>query len=114
MVSYTVGIRQLEKPNLQASQNYFEKRTFLPPATKLGQGYIFTGVCDSVHRGGRAWLWEGMPGGGGMHGCGVCMVVGGMHGCGRACMVGGGMHGCRGCAWWQGGVCVWDTTRYGQ
>ena len=23
----------------------------LPPATKLGQGYIFTGVCDSVHRG---------------------------------------------------------------
>ena len=24
----------------------------LPPATKLGQGYIFTGVCDSVHRGG--------------------------------------------------------------
>ena len=26
-------------------------RGFLPPATKLGQGYIFTGVCDSVHRG---------------------------------------------------------------
>ena len=24
----------------------------LPPATKLGQGYIFTGVCDSVRRGG--------------------------------------------------------------
>ena len=24
----------------------------LPPATKLGQGYLFTGVCDSVHRGG--------------------------------------------------------------
>ena len=24
---------------------------FLPPATKLGQGYVFTGVCDSVHRG---------------------------------------------------------------
>ena len=23
----------------------------LPPATKLGQGYIFTGVCDSVNRG---------------------------------------------------------------
>ena len=23
----------------------------LPPATKLGQGYVFTGVCDSVHRG---------------------------------------------------------------
>ena len=24
----------------------------LPPATKLGQGYVFTGMCDSVHRGG--------------------------------------------------------------
>ena len=24
---------------------------FLPLITKLGQGYIFTGVCDSVHRG---------------------------------------------------------------
>ena len=23
----------------------------LPPATKLGQGYVFTGVCDSVHMG---------------------------------------------------------------
>ena len=28
--------------------------TTLPPATKLGQGYVFTGVCDSVHRGGSA------------------------------------------------------------
>ena len=27
----------------------------LPPATKLGQGYVFTRVCDSVHRG------EGYP-----------------------------------------------------
>ena len=24
---------------------------FLPPATKLGQGYVFTGVCDSLNRG---------------------------------------------------------------
>ena len=24
---------------------------YLPPATKLGQGYVFTRVCDSVHRG---------------------------------------------------------------
>ena len=24
---------------------------YLPPATKLGQGYVFTCVCDSVHRG---------------------------------------------------------------
>ena len=25
---------------------------YLTPATKLGQGYVFTGVCDSVHGGG--------------------------------------------------------------
>ena len=30
---------------------------FLPPATKFAQGYIFTGVCDSVH---------GVGGGGGV------------------------------------------------
>ena len=30
----------------------------LPPATKLGQGYIFTGVCDSVHKGGT---WQVPP-----------------------------------------------------
>ena len=28
----------------------------LPPATKLGQGYVFTGVCDSVNRGGGGYL----------------------------------------------------------
>ena len=33
------------------SSSSIEKFVFLPPATKLGQGYIFTGVCDSVHRG---------------------------------------------------------------
>ena len=26
-------------------------RALLPPATKLGQGYVFTGACDSVNRG---------------------------------------------------------------
>ena len=25
---------------------------FLPPTMKFGQGYVFTRVCDSVHRGG--------------------------------------------------------------
>ena len=28
------------------------RRLFLPAATKLGQGNVFTGVCDSVHGGG--------------------------------------------------------------
>ena len=48
--------------------------TLLPPATKLGQGYVFTGVCDSVHRGAcvvRECAWQG----------GVCVVRG-------ACVVG--------------------------
>ena len=31
----------------------FSIRAFLPPATKLGQGYVFTGVCHSVNKGGR-------------------------------------------------------------
>ena len=25
-----------------------QTQVYLPPATKLGQGYVFTGVCDSV------------------------------------------------------------------
>ena len=33
----------------------------LPPATKLGQGYVFTGVCSSVHRGGSASVHAGIP-----------------------------------------------------
>ena len=39
----------------------------LPAATKLGQGNVFTGVCDSVHGGGVVvWSWGGgglIPGG---------------------------------------------------
>ena len=49
----------------------------------FGQGYIFTGVCDSVHRG------EGM------RGQGVCMA--------RGCAWPGGMHG-QG-AYMAGGMC---------
>ena len=50
--------------------------SLLPPATKLGQGYIFTGICHSVNR-------EGVPG------LGVCLVQGG-------CLVRGvpGLKGC--------------------
>ena len=34
----------------------------LLPATKLGKGYVFTGMCDSVHRGGvSASGHAGMP-----------------------------------------------------
>ena len=70
---------------------------YLPPATKLGQGCVFTRVCDSVH-------------GGGMCGCrGTCMVAG-VCGCGGHVWLLGGMHGCQGAcmgaggAWLPGGV----------
>ena len=33
----------------------------LPAATKLGQGNVFTGVCDSVHRGVSASVHAGIP-----------------------------------------------------
>ena len=36
----------------------------LPPPTKLGQGYVFTGVCDSVHGGRGVCLsacWDTHP-----------------------------------------------------
>ena len=58
----------------------------LPPANEVCEGYVFTGVCHSVHRG-RACVVA--SGGRGMHGC----SLGGMCGCsGGVCMValGGG------------------------
>ena len=33
------------------TSNQFSSLPFLPPTTKLAQGYVFTYVCDSVHRG---------------------------------------------------------------
>ena len=67
-------------------------RKFLPPATKFRQGYIFTGVFDSVHRGGGVSGPEGVSpnfggspifwgGGGGLQFLGGCLQVflGGNH-----------------------------------
>ena len=40
---------------IQADHTYTRTcNGLLPPATKLGQGYVFTRVCDSVHGGGGA------------------------------------------------------------
>ena len=36
-------------------------KPFLPSTTKLGQGNVFTGICDSVNRGGSASVHAGMP-----------------------------------------------------
>ena len=55
---------------------------FLPPATKLGQGYIFTGICDSVNRegvlplGGGGFLWGGASSQGGVLPPGGCFLPG--------------------------------------
>ena len=85
--------------------------TLLPPTMKLRQGYVFTGICDSVHEGdmhSRDDLHSrGVCVAGGMHYKGACMteacVAGGVHGRGHAwqgsCMV-GGVHG--GGHAWQG------------
>ena len=88
----------------------------LPPANVVCEGYVFTHVCHSVHRGkgGCAWLLGGVRGcsRGGVHGCswGSCMVA--LGGC--AWLLLGGMHGCShggmcGCSW---GGHAWDTMRY--
>ena len=38
--------------------------SFITAAMKLGQGYVFTRVCDSVHGGGGASVHAGKPPGG--------------------------------------------------
>ena len=70
------------------------KNWFLPPANKVCEGYVFTRVCNSVHRGGRVWLLqEGhawLLGGGVVARGGACMVALGGHAWllwGVACMV---------------------------
>ena len=74
----------------------------LPPANKVCEGYVFTGVCLST---GEGYVWQGacMLGACMAGGCawqGGCMAGG--HACWGACMAGGmhgrGMHG-RGCVW---------------
>ena len=47
ILAFRIGAPSLENSGSAAVSG------LLPPATKLGQGYVFTGVCDSVHRGGR-------------------------------------------------------------
>ena len=75
-----------------------------------GRGDAMVGVCMM----GDAWQ-RGMHGGGGRHAWQGACVVGGLAWQGE-CEV-GGMHGRQGV--WRGGVhgrgvCVADTTRYGQ
>ena len=90
-----------------------QRRTdLLPPANKVCEGYVFTGVCLST--GGTC-----MAGEGGLHGWGVYMAGGDVHGWG------GGMHGWgdvwlgRGYAWlgrgyaWMGGMCGWGACMTG-
>ena len=88
-------------------------RSFLPPANKVCEGNVFTGVCLSTGgacmAGGHVWQR-------GMHGRGCAWWV---HACQGACMVGGcawqgGVHGGGICdrrhSWWGG---VWCGRRDG-
>ena len=44
-----------------------QRVALLPPTTKLAEGYIFTGVCDSVHRGVcLSACWNAIPPGAGI------------------------------------------------
>ena len=94
--------------------------SYLPPANEVCEGYVFTGVCHSVHKGGgmgRAWLLRGrhawlllgghawlLPGGHAWAPGGACMVA--LGGCawllgghawllpgGHAWLLRGGVHG---------------------
>ena len=77
----------------------FALRNIYRPLTKLQGGYVFTGVCDSVHRGVCMVSGGHVCCKGGMCGCwggawllgGMCGCVGGMCSCWGACMVGGCM-----------------------
>ena len=75
-----------------------QRLRFLPPATKLGQGYILTGVCDSVPMG--VCLLPGVCSGGGFCSHGGWSALGGAGGDppGTATAAGGthptGTHSC--------------------
>ena len=73
-------------PDIANSFDFTSSRcwSFLPPANKVCEGYVFTGVCLSTLGGGHVWFYLG-----------ACMVLlGAMHGF------------IRGCAWFYSGVCV--------
>ena len=104
MISCCIAFLLLLKMQSE-NANYFEMlklarrlklQLLLPPATKLGQGYIFTGMCDSVHRG-------GVPGLGGMV-LGGCMVLGGVVGAWSRGVHGAGVGICL-----VQGVCAWSS-----
>ena len=69
----------------EAARPNSTKVLLLPPANEVCEGYVFTNVCHSVHRGGSLH-----PGGGGLHPWGIC-IPGGLHPAGSA----------------TGGICLW-------
>ena len=51
-LSWDKEAKAAESFQIRVDGSGFFHSLFLPPATKLGQGNVFTGVCESVHRGG--------------------------------------------------------------
>ena len=60
-LSDRVSLMKSFLPTVPCIPPFLGYHLLLPPATKLGQGYIFTGVCDSVHMGGSASVHAGIP-----------------------------------------------------
>ena len=77
LAAKTVAKDHLHRAKAEAKVTCFKCLSFVTARKQsLGQGNIFTSICDSVHKGGHAWQR-------GMCGEGECMVKGGMHGKGR-------------------------------
>ena len=110
MSAFDCHANETEGNTLPKYQEFLTCNTYLPPANEVCEGYVFTGVCDSVNRGGvrgcsrgacvvlfgggHAWFYLG-----GMHG----FIWGGVHGFIRgACMVLFGGH-----AWFYLGGHAW-------
>ena len=66
------GIKVIPTPPLP-SNSFRNPQTFLPAATKLGQGNIFIGVCQEFCSQGGGW-WSG-PGEGGSEIWGGCLKI---------------------------------------
>ena len=60
-ISTSVRFGRYDRYRSRLPPSAFRNCQLLPPATKLGQGYVFTGVCDSVHRGVSASVHAEIP-----------------------------------------------------
>ena len=92
MLALTITARNRVAKVMFSFMSVIVSKVFLPPTTKFGQGYIFTGVCDSVHggsvlRGVPVPVGGLVPGGAWWRPPGAASAAGGTHPT--------GMHSCK-------------------